>query len=371
MGINVSKDFMVKTLLSLGCIIDENDMIAPPSWRADLEHKADIAEEVARFFGYNKIPVTSIKGGVYGVVTDEQKLERLTVSTLLAQGMSEVCTYTFVSPKVFDKIRLPADSPMRRTVNILNPLGEDTGVMRTCVYPSMLEVLSRNYNNRNATASLFEVAKEFTPKETPDLLPEEKLVISLGMYGENYDFYSLKGITEELFEVFGITDYDVEAVRDNPTFHPGRCAKISKNGKLLGVIGEAHPLVLSNFNMPVRAFIGRIELAALFELSSVGTKTYHSLPRFPASTRDIALLCDDVLPVLTIEKAIKKAVGEILENIALFDFYKGEQIPAGKKSLAFSVAMRASNRTLTDQEVNTAMDKALKAVSSLGCELRG
>ena len=369
LGITVSREQMVKTLESLGFSMDGDEVIVP-SWRGDVLHKADIAEEVARFYGYNKIPSTAIQGGVYGVITPEQKLERLAVSTLLAQGMSEICSYTFVSPKVFDKIRLPAQSPLRRTVNILNPLGEDTSVMRTTVFPSMMEVLARNYNNRNASASLFELAKEFIPKESADILPDELKTIALGLYGEDADYYHLKGIVEELLDVFGIQDYDVAAVCDHPTFHPGRCAGISKDGRSIALIGEAHPAVCANYEMGTRAYLGRIDLAALFELADVSDRVYHPLPRFPASTRDLALLCDDSLPMLTIEKAVSKAIGKILESISLFDCYKGSQIPEGKKSLAFAISMRASDRTLTDSEVNAAMDKALAAVKALGCELR-
>ena len=369
LGIEVSREDMVKTLTALGCVI-EGDDITPPTWRSDIEHKADIAEEIARFYGYNKIPTTSIKGGVYGVITPEQKLERLAVNTLIAQGMNEVCTYTFVSPKIFDKTRVPADSELRKTVNILNPLGEDTSVMRTTVYPSMMEVISRNFNNRNAKGGFFEIAKEFTPKASIDELPIEKNVIALGLYGGDCDFYNIKGILEELLEAFGISDYDVEADKTNPTFHPGRCAVISKDGRYLATIGEAHPLVCANYDMDAKAYLGRVDIAALFELSNVNNKTYHQLPRFPASTRDIALLCDDELPVLKIEKAIKNAIGETLESVELFDFYKGAQIPAGKKSLAFAISMRAADRTLTDAEVNASMDSALKAVVALGAELR-
>ena len=369
LGISVPREEMVKMLEAIGCTIKGDD-ITVPSWRADLAHKADIAEEIARFYGYNKIPVTSIQGGVYGVVTEEQKRERLAVTTLLSQGMNEICTYTFVSPKVFDLIRLPEDSPLRRTVKILNPLGEDTSVMRTIVYPSMMEVLARNYNNRNESAALFEIAKEFVPKQSPDLLPDENKMLALGLYGPCCDYFSLKGIVEALLEVFGVADYDVAAITDDPTFHPGRCAQITKDGRYIGTIGEAHPAVCAAYDMGVRAYMGRIDLAALFALSNVTGKTYCALPRFPASTRDLALLCDDTLPVLAIEKTIKAQVGDILESVALFDHYKGAQIPAGKKSLAFAISMRAADRTLTDAQVNAAMERVLNALSAMGAQLR-
>ena len=369
LGIEVSREEMIRTLEAIGFTMQGDDIIVP-SFRTDIHHKADIAEEIARFYGYDKIPSAVLSGVACGTVTREQGLERRAVETLLAQGMYEICTYTFVSPKVFDKIRLPADSPLRRTVNILNPLGEDTSVMRTTVYPSMMEVLARNYNNRNASAAMFEIAKEFIPKATPEELPEEKSVIALGLYGEQFDYFTLKGIVETLFDVFGIRDYDVEAVCDDPTFHPGRCACITKDGQPLAMIGEAHPLVCKNYELGTRAYLGRIDLAALFALSDADHRIYHAMPRFPASTRDIALLCEDSLPVLTIEKAIRKAVGSILESVELFDHYKGAQIPAGKKSLAFALSMRADDHTLTDAEVSGAMERALAAVTALGAELR-
>ncbi|MBR6736109.1 MAG: phenylalanine--tRNA ligase subunit beta [Oscillospiraceae bacterium] len=369
LGIELSRDEMVNILQKVGFAVNGND-ITVPSFRTDVFHKADIAEEIARFYGYNKIPSTRLSNSVYGSVTETQSLERLAVRTLIAQGMYEICTYTFVSPKVFDKIRLPEDSPLRRTVNILNPLGEDTSVMRTSIYPSMLEVLARNYNNRNASAALFEIAKEYIPNESVNDLPDENPMIALGMYGAGCDYYTIKGVLETLFTAFGVSDYDVEAVKDNPVFHPGRCANVTKDGVLLATIGEVHPLVLQNYEIGTRAYLGRVDFKALCAASTVGSRLYHALPRFPASTRDIALLCDDALPVLTIENAIKSAVGEILESVELFDHYKGAQIPEGKKSLAFALSMRAADRTLTDAEVSAAMDRALEAVVSLGAQLR-
>jgi len=369
LGISLPNEEMDAILERLGFGV-EDGVLTVPSFRTDIHHKADVAEEIARFYGYDRIPNEEVSGVACGHVTGEQKLERLAVQTLLAQGLSEICTFTFVSPKQFDRIRLPEDSPLRRTVNILNPLGEDTSVMRTTIYPSMLEVLARNYNNRNASAALFEIGKEYIPNATPDDLPDENPVIALGLYGEGCDYYSLKGVLETLLETFGIRDVDVAAVRDNPTFHPGRCAAVTKDGVPLATIGEVHPLVAANFELGTRAYLGRVDLAALMRLANVHDRVYHALPRFPASTRDIALLCDDALPVLTIEKAIRAAVGDLLESVELFDHYKGAQIPAGKKSLAFALSLRAADRTLTDAEVNAAMERALAAVVELGAQLR-
>jgi len=369
LGIRVSREEMESILRRLDFRID-GDSILVPSFRSDVRHKADVAEEIARFYGYDRIPNEQVRGVACGHVTEEQQLERLAINTLLAEGLSEICTFTFLSPKQFDRIRLPADSPLRRTVNILNPLGEDTSVMRTTIYPSMLTVLGRNYNNRNASAALFEIGKEFIPNAMPDDLPDENDVIALGLYGEGSDYYALKGVLEVLLEKFGIRDVDVTPVRDNPVFHPGRCADVTKDGVLLATIGEVHPVVAANYEIETKAYLGRVDLAALKRLSNVHDRVYHALPRFPASARDIALLCDDALPVLTIEKAIRNSVGDILESVELFDFYKGTQIPAGKKSLAFALSLRAADHTLTDAEVAAAMDRALAAVTGLGAELR-
>lgn len=368
-GVDIPENQMRSTLLALGFEIDKNN-VTPPSWRADVRQKADLSEEVARFFGYDNIPSTVITGGASGSVTRKQKLERLAVSTLLSQGMSEICTYTFLSPKGFDKVRLPDDSPLRRTVKILNPLGEDTGIMRTCIYPSMMEALARNYANRNPSAALFELAKEFIPRESADLLPEENMVIALGMYGEHADYYTVKGAVEALLHAFGIRDVDVEAASGHPTFHPGRCAVIRKDGTEIALLGEAHPAVCANYDMDTRAYLARVRLDALFSLADAGNRTYRPLPRFPASTRDLALLCDVSLPVLAIEKAISRSIGGILESVELFDCYTGAQIPAGKKSLAFALVLRAADRTLTDTEVSAAMRSAVEAASVLGAELR-
>ncbi len=369
LGIQVSREEMEEILRRLDFTI-EGDEILVPSFRSDVRHKADVAEEIARFYGYDRIPGEQVSGVASGHVTEEQKLDRLAINTLLAEGLSEICTFTFMSPRQFDRIRLPQDSPLRRTVNILNPLGEDTSVMRTTIYPSMLEVLGRNYNNRNASAALFEIGKEFIPKATPEELPEEIEVIAMGMYGEGVDYYSLKGVLEVLLNEFGVTDTDTEPVRDDPVFHPGRCARVTRDGVLLATLGEVHPEVAANYEIGARAYLCRVDLAALRRLSRVRDRVYRSLPRFPASARDLALVCDDSLPMLTLEKAIRRAAGDILESVELFDFYKGEQIPEGKKSLAFALTLRASDHTLTDAEVSAAMERALKAVEDLGAQLR-
>ena len=366
LGIDIPREQMVDYLERVGCVMDGDDIIVP-SFRPDLEHKADISEEIARFYGYDKIPVTAIRGTAQGHLTEQQKFERTVSNTLLSQGLYEIMTYSFISPKYYDKIRLPEDSPLRKCVTIQNPLGEDTSVMRTTTLPSMLEILAKNYNNRNESAALFELSPEYIPTENP--LPDENVQVTLGMYGEQYDFYSLKGVVEALLDVLGIADYDVSAISDNPTFHPGRCACISKDGRDIGTIGEIHPLVLQNYGINTKVYAAKLDASALFDLRCV-SKEYKPLPKYPATARDIAVLCDDALPVLDMKKAIQKAAGPILERVSLFDVYKGQQVPDGKKSVAWSLSFRAPDRTLTDEETDGAMKKVLKALDEMGAVLR-
>lgn len=367
LGTDIPKEQMVKILTDLQFQM-EGDEIIVPSFRADVEHKADIAEEIARFYGYNNIPTTIAKGSPEGGYNEYQKFERVVNQNMLAQGMYEIMTYSFVSPKQYDKIRLPKDDPKRQSVVIRNPLGEDTSIMRTNAIPSMMDILSKNYNNRNGAVSLYEIGNEYIPVEG-ELLPDEVPNLVLGMYGDDKDFFTLKGVVENLLDTLAIREYDVDAKSDDPTFHPGRCAVLSKDGEEFGIIGEVHPLVCANYGINTRVYVGKLKLRKLFAMMDT-QRSYVPMPKFPASTRDLALLCDDALPVMTMEKAIKAAAGKILEKIELFDVYKGSQIAQGKKSVAFNISMRASDRTLTDEEVNGAMSKILKALEELGAQIR-
>ena len=367
LGTDIPKEQMVKILTDLQFQL-EGDEIIVPSFRSDVEHKVDIAEEIARFYGYNNIPTTIAKGSPEGGYNEYQKFERVVNQNMLAQGMYEIMTYSFVSPKQYDKIRLPKDDPKRQSVVIRNPLGEDTSIMRTNAIPSMMDILSKNYNNRNGAVSLYEIGNEYIPVEG-ELLPDEVPNLVLGMYGDDKDFFTLKGVVENLLDTLAIREYDVDAKSDDPTFHPGRCAVLSKDGEEFGIIGEVHPLVCANYGINTRVYVGKLKLRKLFAMMDT-QRSYVPMPKFPASTRDLALLCDDALPVMTMEKAIKAAAGKILEKIELFDVYKGSQIAEGKKSVAFNISMRASDRTLTDEEVNGAMSKILKALEELGAQIR-
>ena len=300
-------------MLSLMTIMNPGDEIIVPSFRSDVEHKADIAEEIARFYGYNNIPTTIAKGSPEGGYNEYQKFERVVNQNMLAQGMYEIMTYSFVSPKQYDKIRLPKDDPKRQSVVIRNPLGEDTSIMRTNAIPSMMDILSKNYNNRNGAVSLYEIGNEYIPVEG-ELLPDEVPNLVLGMYGDDKDFFTLKGVVENLLDTLAIREYDVDAKSDDPTFHPGRCAVLSKDGEEFGIIGEVHPLVCANYGINTRVYVGKLKLRKLFAMMDT-QRSYVPMPKFPASTRDLALLCDDALPVMTMEKAIKDEL-QYTDNVA-------------------------------------------------------
>ena len=366
-GIDVSAEEQKRILEAIDFKV-ENGVIIVPSFRNDIEHQADISEEIARFYGYQNIPDRKLGGVANAKRTPEQNMERLVSSTLLGCGLSEIATFSFISPKHYDKIRLPKDDPRRTSVTITNPLGEDTSVMRTTVIPSMLDVLSRNYNNRNDAASLFEISNEYIWNGT-EKLPDENVKVTLGMYGSDCDFFKLKAVIEELLYVAGVADYDVAPVTDDPTFHPGRTAEITVNGVRIAYLGEVHPAVLANYSIGTKTYIGQVDFASLLKYGNL-KRVYKPLPRFPASSRDLAFVCDIDLPVMTIEKVISKAVGQILEGITLFDVYVGSQIPDKMKSVAFSIKMRAADRTLTDEEADGAMKRAIKALADMGIELR-
>ena len=288
---------------------------------------------------------------------------------LTAQGMSEIYTYTFVSPSIFDKLNIPAESPLRNTVKITNPLGEDTSVMRTTTIASMMEVLARNYNYRTTSAKMFETAKIFIPTEAGKL-PEEPVIITLGMYGENADFFTIKGVCEVLFEQLHIDGVSYIAVTDNPTYHPGRCAEIKVGNKILGTIGEIHPSVSRKFGIDTECYVGELNLENILATMNDDVK-YHHLPKYPAVTRDFSILLDKITPVAEIEAVIRKAAGKLLDKLELSDVYEGHQIPEGKKSVMYKAAFRADDRSLTGEEADNLHDKIVKKLeNALGAQLR-
>ena len=394
LGTDLTEEQMKEYLSRLGFTFEGGKVIAP-SFRIDIECKADIAEEVARIYGYNNIPSTDFRGVARAEFTPEQKFVNTLRKTAVALGGYEIATYSFVSPKYFDKIKLPAESKLRRAVRIENPLGEDTSVMRTTTIPSMLDVLSFNYNNRNESACLFEISKEYLPaeKEKPFIngetlasngkqkhrynysLPDEPQRLTFGMYGGDADFYTLKGMVEQLLDEIRIGDVeyvragDCEVFDEKCAFHPYRSAVIIKDGVHIGIMGEIHPDVQDNYGIGTKTYVAKLNIPEMMSLADEMI-TYQPLPKFPATTRDLSLICDDEIPVAALEKAIKGAVGKILEKVTLFDVYKGQQIESGKKSVSYSISMRSHDGTLTDEQADGAMKRVLKALKELGAELR-
>lgn len=366
-GIDCSKEEQKRILEAIDFKV-EDDKIIIPSFRNDIIGKADVSEEIARFYGYANIPNRPLGGVANGKLTETQQLERLINDTLIGCGLTEVSTYSFMSPKAYDKICLPSDSKLRESIVISNPLGEDSSIMRTTAIPSLLEVLARNYNNRNLTAEIFELAMQYIPRGTEEL-PIEKQSVSIGMYGSNVSFFTLKGVVEELLYKCGIDEYDIEPVTDNPTFHPGRTAKITVGGEEIGILGEIHPTVQANYDIGTRTYVAEIDFNSI-EAKGDRKRTYKALPKFPASNRDLAFVCDRDIPVLKLERIIKEAVGKVLESITLFDVYTGAQIADNMKSVAFNIKMRSAERTLTDEEADAAMKRAIKALAAIGIELR-
>ena len=370
LGTNISKEEMIRILTSLTFKV-ENDTVYVPSYRDDVEGMQDVAEEIARIYGYNEIETTNVVASLtQGERTPRQAYDVKVKDTLCAMGLYEINTFSFISPKYYDKICMPKDDKRRNSVVISNPLGEDTSVMRTTSMPSMLEVLSKNHNLKNEEAMLYEVATIYLPNEDKTKLPEEPKEIAIGMYG-SVDFYDLKGVIEGLLDNCGIKGYYVRAEENDPSFHPGRCAKIyANNDTCLGIFGEIHPLVSANYSFTKRVYVGVLDFEAMFD-NHIAESKYTPLPKFPALTRDFSFVCDESLEVGTIEGVMKKAGVKLLESVKLFDIYRGAQVGENKKSVSFSVSLRASDRTLNDEEADGAVKKILKALEKeLGITLR-
>ena len=345
-------------------------MIQVPSWRPDLRVMADIAEEVARYYGYNNIETTLMRGATtMGGYSDEQKLENAAGAAARALGYSEIITYSFVSPSSFDAIRLPADSPLRKTVKLVNPLGEDTSIMRTVILPSMLDILSRNYAFKNKGVKLYEIGKIYLPVEGQKLPDEPKRMI-FGTYGEHENFFTLKGEIDALLEQLNVHPAAYIADTKNPSYHPGRCADIIIDGKKLGVIGQIHPLVAEGYGIDGEVYVAELDFTGL-QAALAPERVFHSLPKFPTVSRDLALVCDEAMTVGMLEACIKKAGGKLLRSIQLFDIYRGPGIAPGKKSVAFSLELRADDRTLTDEDTTGVTNAVLeKLKNDLGVTLR-
>ena len=359
LGTDISKEEMVKYLNLLEIEVD-GDMIKVPSFRPDLNLMADIAEEVGRSYGYNEIPTTAFKTSTQGGYSPYMMAEAKAGSLCRSLGYSEIITYSFVSPAIFDQIRLDENSPLRGAMKIQNPLGEDTSIMRTIAVPSMLDILSRNNNYHNKSAKLYELAKIYLPV-AGQTLPEEPKMLTLGTYGAGETFFTLKGEVEAIFAGLRMPKATYTAVKDNPTYHPGRCAMVSMNGVELGYMGQIHPLVAANYGLDCEVYCAELNFNKLFELQ-LPEPTYTPLPKYPTVSRDLSVICDEAVTVAQAEDVITAAAGKLLRGVKLFDIYRGTGVPEGKKSMAFSLEFRADDRTLTDADSEGVMNKVLAAL---------
>ena len=370
LGTDIAAEEMRRILTDLGFGV-EGDTITVPSWRGDVAHYSDLAEEVARFYGYNQIPTTAMHGvTTQGGYSAQQVLERNLGSLCRGMGYSEIITYSFISPTYYDKIRLPEDSPLRKSMKIMNPLGEDTSIMRTTVLPSMLEILTRNYNFRNKCAKLYEVGRIYLPGGA-DGLAVEKKVLSLGAYGEGMDFFALKGAVEAILGEIRAADVTFEAPQiPNPSYHPGRCAQVLVNGQEVGVFGQIHPLVAQNYGVDAEFYCAELDFDQLM-CGKGPDPQYVPLPKFPAVTRDIAVVCGEAVTVGALEDCIRRGAKGLLKEVTLFDIYRGKGVAEGKKSVAFNLVLRADDRSLTAEEADADVKAILETLEKeLGAVLR-
>lgn len=373
LGTDISKEDMkyYLDLIDLKTTIDnDNLVITIPTFRVDIGIKEDIAEEVARIYGYYKIPTT-----IFSVSTARDPkykkdiLKEEVIKAMIGSGVNQSISYSFISPKVFDKINIPSDSELRNVVKIKNPLGEDYSVMRTTTIHSMMEALARNYSKSNDYVRLFEVGKVYIKNEDESKLPEEKNVLTIGMYGE-CDFLDIKGVVENVLDALGLYKVKFTRESENLSYHPGKTANVMIGKTKVGTLGEVHPTVTDNYGIDVNCYLAELDLDGLFNYAKI-EKSYKPLPKFPAVTRDMALIVDDEILVQEIEDTIRRAGGNLVEKVKLFDIYKGSQIPDGKKSIAYSIAYRDNKKTLTDNDVNKVHDKILRSLEhKLGAILR-
>lgn len=358
LGADIDRAFMTGILEKLEFSID-GDVITVPSFRGDVEGMADIAEEVARFYGYDKIAPTLLSGVTsIGGLDAKQRFEEEISFCCRGMGFNEIMTYSFVSRNQWDMIHLPSDSPLRSAFTILNPLGEDTSVMRTVTLPSMLGVMATNIAKRNLSAKLFEPACTYLPVEGQELA-DEQVILTMGEYGDDSGFFELKGSIEAMLRAVRIKDVHFETETEASAYHPGRCASVWSGSTRLGVMGQLHPRVCSETGLPADACAAELNMSAM--LGAVAPDPlYDPLPKFPAMTRDIAVVCDVAVSIAQLQRTMHDAAGEYLESSRLFDIYTGENIPSGKRSVAFSLVLRARDQTLTDDHA----DEVMKAILS-------
>ena len=367
LGAEIPEEFMVKTLRVLGFTV-ESGVVTVPSWRDDCEGVADLAEEVGRLWGYDNIPTTLFAGrAVRGGLTAQQQFRRQLADACLSVGYSEVKTLSFMSPKAADRLRLAPEDPRRKAVTILNPLGEDQSLMRTSPLPALLDVAARNWNYRAPALRVFEPGSTYAPKcgadgaVLPAELPEEHRYLALMMYGG--DFYDLKGAVETVLHACDVPEGRFTPVTDDPTYHPGRCADLNVNGVYLGRLGQVHPAVAESWGIGCEVYAAELSVEPLFGLRRT-EKLYQPLPKYPAVTRDLAVTCDDLVDVLRLEDAIRAGAQAALDHLELFDVYRGAQVGAGKKSVAFSLALRSPDHTLTDAEADAVVVRVLRELEN-------
>ena len=372
-GFDLTEEEMISYFPALELEYDkETKMITVPTFRQDLIGMCDIAEEITRFYGYDKIPTTLPSGeATSGKLSEKLRIDELARSVALYCGFSQGMTYSFESPKVFDKLLLPEDSELRKTVTISNPLGEDFSVMRTTSLNGMLTSLATNYNRRNKDVRLFEMGNIYIPKALPVTdLPDERMQFTLGFYGDG-DFFTMKGVVEEFLGQVGIDkDISYDAKAGKTFLHPGRQANVVYNDTVIGYLGEVHPTVCENYNMKTRAYVAVIDMPYIYEMANFDKK-YEGIAKFPAVSRDISMVVPKEILVGDIEAVIKQRGGKILESYSLFDIYEGDQIEKGFKSVAYNIVFRAKDRTLEENDIAGAMKKILNGLERLGIQLRG
>ena len=362
LGTDVDKDEMVRILEKLDFTVD-GDRVTVPSWRGDVKEMADLAEEVARFHGYNQIPCTLMRGQTtQGGYSKTQQLEQRLGALCRACGYDEIITYSFISPTYYDKIRWAADDARRESFKILNPLGEDTSIMRTTTLPSMLEILTRNWNYRNKSAKLYELGRIYLPGGEDGLAKEPK-ILSMGAYGEDMDFFAMKGVIEEILDDIRAENVHYETCSDNPSYHPGRCATVWVGDTYVGVFGQIHPLTADNYGVDGELYCAELRFDALFGAMGADPE-YVPLPKFPSISRDIAVVCGKEITVGKLEAAIRKGAKGLLKEVTLFDVYAGPGVPEGKKSVAFNLMLRADDRSLTGEEADEDLQSILKTLET-------
>lgn len=372
LGIKATEEEMCQYWSMVDLVPDKvTKTVFVPTWRQDILRLADLAEEVARFYGYDKIPTTLPKGeATQGGVSYETTIQNILRTVVEQFGFSEGMTYSFESPKVFDKLLIPADGKLRQAIEISNPLGVDYSMMRTSPLNGMLSSLSTNYNHRNKDVRLYEVANVYLPKALPlTELPDERMQLCLGMYGEG-DFFDMKGCVEEMIDKLGIRQVVTYVPADDrPYLHPGRHADVVINDEIVGYLGEIHPEVADNYNLGIKTYVAVMDVELLAKYADFDVK-YEGVAKFPAVTRDISLVMKKTVLAGQVEEVIRDNGGKLLEDYHLFDIYEGENVAADEKSLAYSIRFRAKDRTLEDKDVTTVMDKILKKLESLGVSLR-